>query len=63
MTLAEWSKVTGILPTHPTTERGAVSVVLNTYDNMRFQLWQLSDYGVSSTGGDVVWLMPRIAPK
>jgi hypothetical protein len=59
MTLKQWSKKTGILPTHPTTERGAVSV-LSTEVNFQdhFQLWKLEDYKVSSVSGPVVWLIP-----
>lgn len=60
MTLKEWSKKSGILPTHPTTEKKAVSVVLRI-DNPHYQdLWKLSDYKVSSVLAGVVWLVPVI---
>ena len=60
-TLAEWSEKTGILPTHPTTEKGAVSVLVDIIDQRRerTQLFHLEDYFVSSAGGLVVWLVPR----
>ena len=57
MTLREWSEKTGILPTHPTTEQGAVSVVLRFDHPDRLELWKLTDYKVSSAG-IVVWLRP-----
>lgn len=57
--LAQWSTRTGILPTHPTTERGAVSVVVDHKHEARPDLWHLTDYGVSSVSGIVVWLLPR----
>jgi hypothetical protein len=56
MTLQDWSKMTGVLPTHPTTEKGAVSVIV---DNPPSELWHLSDYVVSSVSGPVVWLLKR----
>lgn len=60
ITLAEWSKETGILPTHPTTEKQAVSVVIDhMHDGRSNDLWRLSDYVVSSCCGIVVWLLPR----
>ena len=60
-TLAQWSKQTGILPTHPTTERQAVSVVIepSELNPLYNKLWDLSDYVVSSVSGIVVWLTPR----
>lgn len=63
MTLREWSELTGILPTHPTTERGAVSVICNAQHKHSWELWHLSDYAVSSVSGPVVWLIPRTAKE
>jgi hypothetical protein len=59
ITLAEWCTRTQVLPTHPTTERGAVSVVLDHTHPGRSDLWHLADYVVSSVSGVVVWLLPR----
>lgn len=61
MNFADWSKRTGILPTHPTSETGAISVI--SYSSLtphHADLWHLDDYTVSSVCGSVVWLMPRI---
>jgi hypothetical protein len=61
MNLRQWSKRTGILPTHPTTGRGAVSLTF-TYDTdsqLHHELWRLTDYAVSTVSGPVVWLVPR----
>jgi hypothetical protein len=64
MTLKEWSCGTGILPTHPTTERGAVSVLSTRESNPgHTDLWRLDDYAVSSVCGVVVWLVPRRDPS
>jgi len=63
MTLAEWSESTGILPTTPTTESGAVSVVIDHEHQNRAQLWHLTDYAVSSVSGVVVWLVPKGEPS
>lgn len=66
MTLAQWCRSADVKPTHPTTERGAVSLCLNIgcvdaelADEIRHDLWHLSDYCVSSVSGPVVWLVPR----
>ena len=65
MTLKEWSELTGILPTTPTTERQAVCVCSTPEDvahqgtNNHAKLWHLTDYVVSSQAGAVVWLVPR----
>lgn len=59
MTLKEWCDKSGILPTHPTTERGAVSVILDHSNPHRPELWRLDDYAVSSVSAVVVWLLPR----
>jgi hypothetical protein len=61
MTLQEWSKTTNILPTHPTTESGAVSVISTLNNRYHAELWRLDDYAVSSVGGPVIWLVPRKA--
>ena len=58
MTLKEWSERTGILPTHPTTETRAVSIVTDFAHPDRRELWHLSDHKVSSVWGVVVWLVP-----
>ena len=57
MSLAEWAKKNGIYPTHPTTEKGAVSVVIDS--GKHTGLWSLTDFEVSSVSGSVVWLVPR----
>ncbi len=59
MTLSEWSKRTGILPTHATTERQAVSVCVSPRDLLVNALWELDDYAVSTRSGSVVWLVPK----
>jgi hypothetical protein len=59
MTLNEWKKLTRILPTHPTTETGAVSVLVSLKAPSRPLLWNLEDYRVSSVSGVVVWLVPK----
>jgi hypothetical protein len=62
MTLAQWSKLTGVLPTHPTAERGAVSLAVSESDPHYRQLWTLEDFRVSSCyRGVVFWLVPRQA--
>lgn len=58
MTLKEWCDKTGILPTHPTSETGAVSVVMDFADLWTDELWHLDDYKVSSVAGSVIWLVP-----
>jgi hypothetical protein len=55
-TFREWCKRFDVLPTTPTTECGAVSVIVDKPD---VSLWHLSDYAVSTVSGPVVWLVPR----
>ena len=67
MTLSQWVALAGITPTHQTTERGAVSVVVSTDFKTRWTatysaLWRLDDYAVSSVCGAVIWLVPRAKP-
>jgi hypothetical protein len=64
MTLADWTKLTGILPTHPTTETGAVSAVAQPgkdfSEALAFgSLWHLGDHAVSPRIGAIVWRVPR----
>ena len=59
MTLNQWCEMSGVKPTHPTTERGAVSVIVDQFDEARRELFWLSDYVVSSCCGIVIWLLPR----
>lgn len=61
MLLKQWSKRFGILPTQPTTECGAVSVMIDCVNlPVAYQLlWRLDDYKVSSACGAVVWLKPN----
>jgi len=59
MSLHEWAETSGVLPTYPTTETGAVSVVLDHSHPDRAALWRLSDYAVSTVSGPVIWLVPR----
>lgn len=63
LTLAEWCEKSGISPTHPTTEMGAVSVIcdpVGRWKRWRNELYKLVDYVVSGSGGVVVWLVPRV---
>lgn len=67
MTLKEWCERTGVTPTHPTPERGAVSLCYtytltndDEFDNA-WALYHLEDYAVSSHNGPVIWLVPRSA--
>lgn len=59
MTLKMWCDFTDILPTTPTTEKGAVSVIIDQFHPMRKELFWLEDYLVSTCAGIVVWLLPR----
>lgn len=59
MTFSEWCNRVGVKPTHPTTERGAVSFVRPANCPMWSELFHLSDYTVSSVCGAVVWLVPK----
>lgn len=58
MLLSEWTDYTGIKPTSPTTEKKAVSVVIDVCNSARAELWHLDDYKVSSACGVVIWLVP-----
>lgn len=61
MTLKEWSELSGMLLTHPTTERNAVSIAIGGESEAehRSMLWNLSDFVVSSASFMVVWLVRR----
>lgn len=61
MTLAQWCRSADVKPTHPTTERGAVSLIYDLHHSypLYADLWCLSDYCVSSVSGPVVWLVPK----
>lgn len=58
-TLAAWCAEHGVLPTHPTTESGAVSVLCPPGTPARAALHRLHDYRVDHTAGPVVWLTPH----
>jgi hypothetical protein len=62
VTLSDWCRLTNIKPTHPTTERGAVSLFSTITDHAErsthTELWHLDDYVVCSVSGPVVWLVP-----
>jgi hypothetical protein len=60
-TLQQWCDRNKILPTHPTTETKAVSLLVDQTVIDRDQLWDLHhlrDYNVTSVCGIVVWLKP-----
>lgn len=59
MTLDQWCKQAGVLPTHPTTETGAVSVLVGKDTPCLSALWCLEDFVVRSRAGVVVWLAPK----
>jgi hypothetical protein len=63
MTLADWTEIAGILPTTPTTECGAVSLVIDDFHPCFRDLWKLADYRLDSTYRRrdivIVWLLPR----
>jgi hypothetical protein len=62
MNLKEWCSSVGVIPTTPTTERGAVSFTFDVTaidPTMLWFLYHLTDYAVSSVTGPVVWLVPR----
>lgn len=66
MKLKEWCEQTGIKPTAPTTEHGAVSftVFADRLDStVRWFLYHLDDYKVSSVCGVVFWLVPVKKPR
>jgi hypothetical protein len=58
-TLKNWCENTGIMPTDPTSERQAISLVTDSRNPEYAKLWHLADYVVSSVTGPVVWLVPR----
>ena len=60
MNIKEWSKQFGILPTTPTTETGAISVLCDMVEEKTAYkaLYNLSDYKVGSVCGIVIWLTP-----
>lgn len=58
MLLRDWCKLADILPTHPTTERQAVSLLSDSRNPHHSDLWALDDYKVSTVSGPVVWLVP-----
>lgn len=58
-TLKAFCERTDIKPTHPTTETGAVSLIVPHDTPHLTDLWNLEDYAVSSRSGIVVWLTPR----
>lgn len=57
-------KRTGVLPTHPTTERQAISVIVDQVSQrkIRADLFHLADYKVSTVSGPVLWLVPFRCP-
>lgn len=57
MTLQEWSDKYGILPT-TATGTGAVTLATRVGSDAHRELYNLSDYKVSSVSGPVVWLVP-----
>ena len=60
MKLAEYCEARGIKPTHPTTEKGAVSCFADEVDH---DAWHLSDYVVSSIMAGVIWFVPIKPPR
>lgn len=59
-TLEEFCRIRGInYPTEPTTEQGAVSIIAPTDTMSMTDLYNLTDYVVSSRSGIVYWLVPR----
>lgn len=62
MTLREWCKQANVLPTHPTTEKQAVSLLADHNTPNYHELWNLEDYNVSSRSGPVFWLTPKPQP-
>ena len=66
MKLKEWCEQTGIKPTAPTTEHGAVSFTMfaeRLDQTARWFLYHLDDYKVSSVCGVVFWLVPVKKPR
>ena len=62
LTLKQWCDNVGVLPTHPTTETGAVSTCIYPSEltaEQQWDLYHLSDYAVSTVSGPVIWLVPR----
>ena len=60
ISLHDWASLAQIKPTSPTTEKGAVSVVIDPCHPLRASLWSLGDYLVSSCCGSVIWLIPKV---
>jgi hypothetical protein len=58
MRLSDWCDKHNIKQTSPTSERSAVSVVVDQAHPGRPDLFHLEDYTVSSSAGCVVWLIP-----
>lgn len=58
MRLSDWCKQHNIQATSPTSERSAVSVVVDQTHPGRSDLFHLDDYTVSSCCGIVIWLIP-----
>jgi hypothetical protein len=58
MTLKEFCTRHKIHPCPPTTETGAVTLIVPVEHPDHWQLWHLSDYHVSTRSGPVVWLVP-----
>ncbi len=63
MTLADWCKENDVKHTHPTTEKGAVSLIVEINHPKRADLYHLTDYVVSSVFGIVYWLVTRKPPR
>lgn len=57
-TLAEVCAYVGVSPTPPTTERGAVSVIVDVSHPDHWRFYKLSDYAVSTRSGPLMWLVP-----
>ena len=60
MTLEDWCLSTSVFP-HPTPGSRLVSVFCDILDPCRRDLWNLSDYRVSSVSGVSVYLIPKSA--
>lgn len=62
-TLAEWCAAADVHHTHPTTERGAVSVCIGADNPYLLGAWELTDYRVDSRSGPVIWFVPFSKPR
>jgi len=62
MTLNDWCRKWDVQHTHPTTERGAISVIPKDirYNESVKELFELSDYRVAERSLSVFWLLPRV---